>query len=264
MTTPRATPNPIFTTFSPTALKGKVALLNGAAGGIGQEMALQMARVGASLVLCDRDVEPLKPTAEEIHVLGRRALTLRCEVRDPDQIAQAVERTVAEFGKVDILVNYTPDGPSVPAQELSYDGWHETLNGALHGSWYFSQAAARRMIKQGGGAIVNIVSAEAWTGAAGRVHVASAAAGVWNLTKTLGAEWGKYNIRANCIALPADAGGLGGQWREHAEGQPMRREVTPQEVAWLAIFLASDAASYITGECVDLTGGGLGGRLVPY
>lgn len=139
------------------------------------------------------------------------------------------------------------------------------VNIVLHGTWNFSHAAGVVMIQQGGGNVINIISNSAWLGSAEVVHSASSKAAVWNLTKTLGAEWGKYNIRVNCIVPSAVT-----EWTQsqssperqerQARRAPLGRAGTVQEVGWMAVFLASDASSYITGECLDGSGAGWLGR----
>ncbi len=243
MTTPRRrfTPNPVFNTFSPTALKGKVVVVNPAGSTLGEQLAFEMARMGAHLVLSDEQPQRVAHVEQELFIQGRRSLAVECDGRDYDQIVRAVQHTVDIFGRIDVLINCAVEAALPrPAAALPHEVWHTELERTLHGAWYFSQAAGQQMIQQNGGAIINLISVDAWQGAAGLVHAASARAGVWNLTKTLGAEWGAHNVRVNAIGTP----------RPDAPNSP-----TWQQVAWLAIFLASDAASYITCECLDLSGG---------
>jgi len=193
-------PNGLLDTFSPTALRERVAIVTGGGTGIGQGIALEMSRVGANIVVAARNLERLERTAEEIQARGRRALAIQCDVRDTDQIQNVVDKTIQEFGKIDILVNNAAGRFNIPSEDLSYNGWHSVVNIVLHGTWYFSQAVAKQMIKQGGGNIINIISNSAWLGSSHVIHSAASKSAVWNLTKTLGAEWGKYNIRVNSIS----------------------------------------------------------------
>ncbi|MBI2886354.1 MAG: SDR family oxidoreductase [Chloroflexi bacterium] len=258
-------PNALLDTFSPTALKDRVAIITGGGTGIGRGIALEMARVGARVVVCARNLDRLEHTAEQVRSLGRRSLAIQCDVRDTDQIQQVVDRTLAEFGRIDILVNNAAGRFNIPSEDLTYNGWHAVVNTVLHGTWYFSQAAGKQMIQQGGGNIINIVATSAWLGSAEVIHSAASKAAVWNLTKTLGAEWGKYNIRVNCIVPSAvtewtQSQSTPEQQERRARNAPLGRAGTVQEVGWMAIFLASDAASYITGECLDGSGAGWLGR----
>ena len=258
-------PNGLLDTFSPTALRERVAIVTGGGTGIGQGIALEMSRVGANIVVAARNLERLERTAEEIRARGRRALAIQCDVRDTDQIQGVVDKTLQEFGKIDILVNNAAGRFNIPSEDLSYNGWHSVVNIVLHGTWYFSQTVAKQMIKQGGGNIINIISNSAWLGSAHVIHSAASKSAVWNLTKTLGAEWGKYNIRVNSIVPSAvtewsQSQSTPEQQERRARNAPLGRAGTVQEVGWMAVFLASDASSYITGECVDGSGAGWLGR----
>ena len=258
--------NALLDTFSPTALRERVAIITGGGTGIGKGIALEMAKVGASIVVCARNTERLERTVEEVKVMGRRAMAVQCDVRDADQIQNVVDKTLQEFGKIDILVNNAAGRFNIPSEDLSYNGWHAVVNTVLHGSFYFSQAVGKHMIERGGGSIINIIANSAWLGSTEVIHSASSKAAVWNLTKTLGAEWGKYNIRVNCIVPSAVT-----EWsqsqsspeQQALQGQraPLRRAGTVQEVGWMAVFLASDASSYITGECMDGSGASWLGRM---
>ena len=151
-------PTALLDTFSPTALKDKVAIITGGGTGIGKGIALEMARVGANVVVAARNLERLERAAEEIQVLGRRSMAIQCDVRDTDQIANVVDKTFQEFGKIDILVNNAAGRFDIASEDLSYNGWHSVVNIVLHGSWYFTQAVAKQMIQQGGGNIINIIA----------------------------------------------------------------------------------------------------------
>ena len=259
-------PNALLDTFAPTALKDRVAIVTGGGTGIGKGIALEMARVGANIVACARNVERIEKTAEEVKVIGRRSMALQCDVRDPDQIESVVDRTLQEFGRIDILVNNAAGRFNIPSEDLSYNGWHAVVNTVLHGTYYFSQAVAKHMIAQERGNIINIIANSAWLGSAEVIHSAASKAAVWNLTKTMGAEWGKYGIRVNCIVPSAVT-----EWsqsqsspeQQARQGQraPLRRQGTVREVGWMAVFLASDASSYITGECLDGSGASWLGRM---
>ena len=263
-------PNGLLDTFSPTALRERVAIVTGGGTGIGQGIALEMSRVGANIVVAARNLERLERTAEEIQARGRRALAIQCDVRDTDQIQGVVDKTLQEFGKIDILVNNAAGRFDIPSENLSKNGWYVVVNIVLNGTWYCSQEVGRVMIKQGGGNIINIISNSPWLGSVYAAHSAAAKSGVWSMTKTLAAEWGKYNIRVNGIAPLAPVGDVinrsslpedvlqnpSGETR----GLPLGRAGDTREIAWAALFLASDASSYVTGHTLDVTGASWLGR----
>ena len=240
MTTPRPNPNPIYDTFAPTALKGRVALINAVADtALAEPLAHELGRLGASVAICSPNPLAYQPILHELLVLGRHALAFPCD-GDYDQITQGVDRVVGRWGKIDLLVNLATLPAEAPAESLTIAAWHATMDQVLHSSWYFCQTAGKHMIARAGGVIVSVLSDEGTRVRPETVHTAAAKAGVSNLTKTLSAEWGRHNIRVNSVLVP---------------GPGVEHRPTLQHVAWATVFLATDAASYITGECLDLTGG---------
>ena len=238
MTTPRPNPNPIYDTFAPTALKGKVALINAVADtNFAEPLAHELGRLGARVAICSPNPLAYQAILHELLVLGRHGLAFPCD-GGHDQITQEVDRLVERWGKIDLLFNLATAPAEGAAETLSLAAWHETMDQVLHSSWYFSQAAAKHMIAHTGGVIVSVLSDEAATARPETVHGAAAKAGVWNLTKTLSAEWGRHDIRVNSVLVP---------------GPGVEHRPTAQQIAWSTVFLATDAASYITGECLDLT-----------
>lgn len=253
--------------FTLDALKDRVAIITGGGTGLGRAMALEFAKVGAKLVIASRNLDHLNPTAEEIRALGRPCLVVQTDVRQPDQVNEMVRRTVEEFGRLDILVNNAAGNFGVKAEELSVNGWNSVINIDLNGTFYCSQAAAKVMIPQGGGNILNITVAYLNQGAPGTVHAASAKGGIWLMTKSLAAEWGRFNIRVNAIAPgpfpnPETARVYNfelNRARTGADG-PLGRVGRDEEIGWAAIFLVSDAAAFITGETLFVDGGTSLGR----
>lgn len=237
MTTPRPNPNPIYDTFAPTALRGRVVVLNAVADDtLAGPLAHELGRLGASVAFCSPNPAALQPVLHELLVVGRHALAIPCD-GDHDEIGHAVDRVAQRWGRLDVLMNLATATFPGPAAGVSLAAWHEALDAVLHCSWYFCQAAARHMVPAGGGVIINVTTDEAQRSTAA-APAAAAKAAVGNLAKTLSAEWGPHHIRVNSVLLPAP----------DAPHPP-----TVQQVAWAAIFLATDAASYVTGECLDLT-----------
>jgi peroxisomal trans-2-enoyl-CoA reductase len=249
--------------FLPGILKGRVAIVTGGGTGIGRAIALQLAELGADVVVASRDPQHLEPTAEEIRALGRRALAIPTDIRVPAQIETLAEQTVAQLGKIDIHVNNAGGQYPGPAEELSVEGWRSVIDLNLSGTFYCSQVIARQMMLTDGGAIVNIVANFGLRAAPGLAHSGAARAGVINLTRTLALEWAKYSIRVNAVApgVVMTEGALSEMLIspdaiENIErGIPLKRLGTPEDIAHLVTFLVSDAAAYITGETIAADGG---------
>lgn len=263
-------PNVMYDVYSPTALKDRVAIVTGGGTGLGKAIATEFAKVGAHLALAARNLERLDQAAEEIRQYGTKVITVQTDIREVEQVKNLVQRTVDEYGKIDILVNNAAGRFDTPTENLSKNGWYVVVNIVLNGTWYCSQEVGKVMIKQGGGNIINIISNSAWLGSAYAAHSAASKAGVWSMTKTLAAEWGKYNIRVNAIAPLAPVGptinrsSLPEELTQGASSDgrnlPLGRPGVPQEIAWAALFLASDASSYVTGHGLDVTGASWLGR----
>jgi NAD(P)-dependent dehydrogenase (short-subunit alcohol dehydrogenase family) len=249
--------------FLPGILTGRVAIVTGGGTGIGRAIALELAELGADVVVASRDPQHLEPTAEEIRALGPRSLAIPTDIRIPAQVEALVEQTVAQLGKIDIQVNNAGGQYPGPAEELSVEGWRSVIDLNLNGTFYCSQVAARQMMSTGGGSIVNIVANFGLRAAPGLVHSAAARAGVINLTQTLALEWAKHNIRVNAVApgVIMTEGALSEmlispEAIERIERAiPLKRLGTPEDVAHAVTFLVSDAAAYITGETIAADGG---------
>jgi NAD(P)-dependent dehydrogenase (short-subunit alcohol dehydrogenase family) len=245
-------------------LDGKAAIVTGGGSGIGRALALELARLGAAVSVAGRRPEPLDETAALIERAGGRALAQATDVREPDQVDDLVNATVAAFGRVDILVNSAAGNFVVKAEDLSPNGWRAVVSIVLDGGFLCSRAAGRRMIEQGeGGAILSVIASYAWTGGPGTVHSAAAKAGIVAMTRTLAVEWAQHGIRANCICPgPTDTEGAGAAlWPTDddrarvAATVPLGRLATPEEVASWGAALCSPFADYITGETLTIDGG---------
>jgi NAD(P)-dependent dehydrogenase (short-subunit alcohol dehydrogenase family) len=243
-------------------LHGQVALVTGAARGIGNACALALAHAGADVALGLRDVKTGAELAGKIEALGRRALRLQMDVTRLDEIQQAVDAAVRHFGRLDILVNNAGLGPSNLAENVREDDFDLTLAVNLKGTFFASQAAGRAMIRQKYGRIINLSSQAGLVALPTESIYCMTKAAITHLTKCLAVEWGQYNITVNAVAptfinTPGTAQAL--------EDPAFRADVLsrialgrigePMEVAGAVVFLASPAASLITGDTLLIDGG---------
>ena len=247
-------------------LDNQVAIVTGGGTGIGKAIALEFARAGAHVALGSRKLPPLEAVARAIRELGRRALTVSVDVRNPDQVEQLVSRTLAEFGRLDILVNNAGASFLSPVENITPNGWNAVVGTNLTGVFLCCRAAAPHMIGQKKGVILNISSIAGEHGSTLMAPYAAAKAGVINFTKTLALAWAEHGIRVNAIAPgpivtegyeeALRAGGGGEEtFTKVANAVAMRRWGRPEEVAYPALFLVSEAASYITGTTLFVDGG---------
>ena len=186
--------------YGPFSLEGKTAIVTGGGIGIGKSISVEFARAGADVMLCSRRMEHLESTAAEIRQLGKRALALTVDVRDQNQINAAVQRTLEEFGKIDILVNNHGASFRAPVEKISLNGWNAVVGINLNGVFLFCQGVGTHMMERRQGVIVNISSLAGVRGSQLMSHYGAAKAAVINFTTTLALEWAPYNIRVNCIA----------------------------------------------------------------
>jgi NAD(P)-dependent dehydrogenase (short-subunit alcohol dehydrogenase family) len=243
-------------------LEGQTALVTGAARGIGHDCALALAHAGADVALGLRDVQTAADLASEIEAMGRRALRLQMDVTHLDEIQQAIETTVSHFGRLDILVNNAGLGPSNLAEDVREEDFDYTLAVNLKGTFFVSQAAGRVMIEQKYGRIINLSSQAGSVALPTESVYCMTKAAINHLTRCLAVEWGQYNITVNAVAptfinTPGTA--------EALEDAAFRADVLsrialgrigePMEVASSVVFLASPAASLITGDTLLIDGG---------
>lgn len=241
-------------------LDDRVAVVTGASSGLGVAFAQGLAEAGADVVLAARRVDRLQETAELVRAAGRRAVTVETDIADPEQAQRMIDEAVAQFGKVDILVNNAGIGTAVPASRETPDQFRRVIDINLNGSYWAAQAASRVM--QPGSSIINISSILGLT-TAGLPQAAYSAskAGVIGLTRDLAQQWGsRKGIRVNAIAPGFFHTEMTDEYQPgYLDSMKPRiilgRTGDPTEIAATAVWLASDAAAYVTGQTIPVDGG---------
>lgn len=246
--------------FAPGLFDGTTALVTGGGTGIGRRTALILAELGARVALCGRRREPLDAVRAEVEATGGVCLAETCDIREPDQIAQLVDRIDEELGACDVLINNAGGQFPAPAEALSPNGWTAVIRNNLNGTFFVTrEVASRLMIGRRGGRIINVI-ANIERGFPGMVHTGAARAGVENMTKTLAVEWARHDITV--VALAPGIVRSSGTVRYGEPLLEMGRQATPvkrlaseDEIAQILVFLASPAASFITGCTIKADGG---------
>jgi NAD(P)-dependent dehydrogenase (short-subunit alcohol dehydrogenase family) len=244
-------------------LTGQVALVTGSARGLGRAISLALAHAGADVALGLRDVNAAGDVQQAIEAMGRRALPLQMDMTNLDQIFRAVDHAAAHFGRLDILVNNAGVAPENPAENVREVDYDLTVGINLKGTFFASQAAGRVMIRQNGGRIINMSSQAGFVALPTESIYCMTKAGISHLTKCLAIEWGKHNILVNAVA-PTFIRTAGTE--EYLADPTVRADVVeriaalhrigePMDVAGAVVFLASPAASLITGQTLLIDGG---------
>jgi NAD(P)-dependent dehydrogenase (short-subunit alcohol dehydrogenase family) len=248
--------------YQPLSLEGKIAAVIGGTSGIGRAMALGLAAAGADVVACSRRLEAADAVANEIEQLGRRSLRLSADVSSRESLVEARDKILAAFGHIDILVNSAGRIKRTPALELSEEEWAVTIETNLTGTLRACQVFAPPMIAQSWGRIVNIASLNSFTAFYEVAAYTASKAGVAGLTRSLAVEWGRHGVNVNAIApgvfrTPLNAALLDGTERgkELLLRTPLGRFGRTEELVGAAIFLASEAASFVNGEILVVDGG---------
>jgi len=244
-------------------LTGKTAIVTGGSRGIGKEMAEGLAEAGANLILCARRSEWLDDTVEEFRGRGFEVDGVVCDVAKPDDVDAVVMAAVEKFGKVDVLINNAGISWGAMPEDMALDKWRQVLDVNLTGCFLFAQAVGREMLKRQGGSIINIASIAGLTSSANGPFYAGYAAskaGLIGLTRELAASWGRKGIRVNAIAPGFFHSRLADAVIDLYERSIQENNVIPRvgsegELKGVAVFLASDASSYITGQTIAVDGG---------
>jgi citronellol/citronellal dehydrogenase len=246
--------------FRPGLFEGQVAIITGGGSGIGLAIAETVGELGAKVAICGRSAEKLAQAKTRLEAQGVTVLAAPCDIREPDLVASFVEEVGRALGRASILVNNAGGQFPTSAESLSAKGWDAVIRNNLSGTFYVTQAVAtRHMVPARKGRVVNIIANIA-RGFPGMVHTGAARAGVENLTKTLAIEWAEHNIQVNAIAPGViKSSGTDRYPPELLElsrqRTPMKRIGTPEEVAELVAYIASDAAWFVTGETWYIDGG---------
>lgn len=249
--------------FANHILRHRVVLITGGGTGIGRQIAHHMAACGADLVLVGRNAGRLEAVSSEIQAMGGKALPVSVDIRQPEQIDAVLQTAIATFGRIDILVNNAAGSFLKAARKITVKGWQSVIDTTLNGTFYCSQAVGLHMIEQGGGKIINITATLHFKGSPGLVAPTAAKAGVEAMTKTLALEWAKFNVLVNAIAPgPIHTEGADQNlWSNPTfrdmvkRGVPLGRFGQPEDVANMAVYLASPAGDYITGATMVVDGG---------
>lgn len=246
--------------FARDALKGRTALVTGGGSGIGLAIAQALAEAGAAVVLASRKIDRVTEAAEAIRAQGGRALGVAADVREPEAVQAAVAAAVAEFGGLDIMVANAAGNFVVPFTDMSFNAWRTVVDIDLHGTFHCAKAAHPHLKgSPHGGRLIAITTMRALEGWPGCAHAAAAKAGVMSLMRSLAIEWGPDGILCNTIA-PGPIGGTEGVKRLYEEtglstGLPLGRLGQGEDIAHAALYLCSDAASFVTGTDLVVDGG---------
>lgn len=241
-------------------LKGKIALVTGGGRGLGKAMAIGLARYGADMAVSD--TIDVMEAVNDIKALGRKAIGIRADVTVQDEIKEMVEKTVAGFGRLDILVSNAGIFRMSSAEQMRTEDWDAVMSVNLRGQFLCAREAAPHMIRQKAGKIINIASVAGLAAFTGSAAYNASKAGLILLTKTLAAEWGRHNIQVNAVCpglfeTPMTAEFLkDSEFMAYISGRvPLSRAGLPHELAGTAVFLASKASDYMTGHALVIDGG---------
>jgi NAD(P)-dependent dehydrogenase (short-subunit alcohol dehydrogenase family) len=253
----------------PGTFTDRTVVVTGGGTGLGRAMAVEFARLGASVAVLSRNEEHRLAGIRAVDEAGGRGIGVAADIRRPEEIAAAFDDVERQLGAIDVLVNNAAGNFPVPAEDLSFNGWRAVVGIVLDGTFACSSELAHRIVARrdggddAGAAILNIGATYAWTGGPGAVHSAAAKAGVMNMTQTLAVEWATYGIRVNCL--------VPGLFPHEDHPEAMRRDARPadydparnipagrvgrlQELGWAATYMCSPFAAYLTGHSLVLDG----------
>jgi len=244
-------------------LEQRIAIVTGAGQGIGRAIALGLAREGARVAIADVNEECANTVKNEIEAAGGRALVIRTDVSNEDSVQAMVERSLQEFGRVDILVNNAGIFPTSPVEEMSEEDWDRVIGTNLVGAFLCARAVVPKFLEQGSGRIISLTSGRAFQGAKNGAHYAASKAGIIGFSKSLALELAPHGITVNviCPGITDTAQPRGHQTEEqiYAQAQriPLGRIGQPEDLVGPAVFLASAAAAFITGQTLLVNGGSI-------
>jgi NAD(P)-dependent dehydrogenase (short-subunit alcohol dehydrogenase family) len=242
---------------------GTSVFITGAGTGLGKAIAGEFARLGANITIASRKPEHLDAGREAIEAMGRKVLTVACDIRDPDAISAAFDAATDAFGLPSVLVNNAAANFPATAEDLSPNAWRTVVDITLNGTFFCSREFARRHLAESTpGSIINVGASYAWTGGPGFAHSAAAKAGVKNMVETLAVEWGPYGIQVNGLVpglfphedMTADIQSNLSRTSDKDPCQPALRVGRLRELGWAAVFLASPYARFISGHTLVVDG----------
>lgn len=252
------------------SLEDRVAVVSGGASGIGLGAAIKLAEFGANVIILDIDEEKGIQLEKELNTLGLTVKFIHCDVRLHQSCEKAVKETINEFGRIDILFNNAGVAIRKNAVDLEPEEWDLALDVSLKGQYLLTKYVVPAMQKQGGGSIINTGSGWSLKGGPDAVSYCAMKGGTLNMTRAMAIDFGKYNIRVNCVCpgdidtpmLKSECEQLGKAYDEEykrscAAGRPLKRLGTPDDVANAVLFLSSDMALWITGTYLVVDGGGI-------
>jgi len=244
-------------------MRGNVAIVTGAGGGIGKKIALRLAENGVNVAICDLDSKRVESVAEEIRAIGQIVLAIGVDVSKPIEVSKFIEKVIGKFKHIDILVNNVGKDLLLPTSEVTLEQWDEIVNVNLRSHFLFCQAVAKEMIKEKRGKIINMASVGAHGGIPGMAAYCASKAGVLGLTRSLSAEWAKYNVKVNSISPGLTETPMVKSLRdkspdvfeEREKRIPLGRPAQVEDIVNLVMFLVSPQCDYITGQDIIIDGG---------
>src|SRR6476646_4239994 len=250
------------------SLEGKVAMVTGAASGIGRGISLHVAEMGARVAVLDIDESKANETVTEIQRQGGEAISIRCDVRSAADCRRATDSVIQRWSKIDILCNCAGIAIRKDVVDLTEEEWDRALDVTLKGIHLLSHEVVPHMIRGGGGSVINIGSGWSLKGGPRAASYCAAKGGAVNLTRAMAIDHGRHNIRVNCVCpgdvdtpmLQSECAQLGEdqkRFMREAADRPLARVGTPQDIANAVLFLASPMSSWITGAALVVDGGGL-------
>lgn len=242
-------------------LKDKVVIVTGARKGIGESVALALAREGADLVLVSRSIQPDAPMVQAVKNLGRRVFVKQVDVGNRAQVFEMVDEALEYFGRIDALFNNAGVSRPVMLWNTTEEQWEDIIRINLSGTFYCIQAVSKPMMEQRSGSIINVTSSAGLNGTIGQANYTAAKGGIYALSKSAAKELARYSIRVNTISPMAETDmtqkiAHDPKFKEkYLERIPLGRFAKPEEIAPTIVFLASDESSFITGQTICIDGG---------